>query len=117
MEENIKDEAPGFKHISVMLNEVIDGLNIKEEGIYVDGTLGGAGHSSVIASKLSGAGRLIGIDQDEAAIEAATRRLEPYRDKVTIVRSNYSEMVSIVKGLGIEGVDGILLDLDRKSVV
>ena len=115
MEENIKDEAPGFKHISVMLNEVIDGLNIKEEGIYVDGTLGGAGRSSVIASKLSGAGRLIGIDQDEAAIEAATRRLEPYRDKVTIVRSNYSEMVSIVKGLGIEGVDGILLDLGVSS--
>ena len=78
-----------FKHYSVLLEETIENLNIKPDGIYMDGTLGGAGHSSVIASKLSDKGRLIGIDQDENAIEAASLRLEPYKDRVSIVRDNY----------------------------
>ena len=81
-----------FQHKPVMLNEVIDSLKIRPEGTYVDGTLGGAGHSSQIARRLSGEGRLFGFDQDAAAIEAATRRLEPYKDRVSIIRSNYSEM-------------------------
>lgn len=103
-----------FKHISVLLDEVIENLNIKPTGIYVDGTLGGAGHSSVIASKLT-TGKLIGIDQDEAAIAAATERLEPYKDRVMIVRSNYSNMKQVLHDLGIDHVDGILLDLGVSS--
>ncbi|MCR5527311.1 MAG: 16S rRNA (cytosine(1402)-N(4))-methyltransferase RsmH [Lachnospiraceae bacterium] len=106
-----------FHHKSVLLNEVIEGLDIKANGIYVDGTLGGAGHSSVIASKLDPAqgGRLIGIDQDEAAIEAATERLKPFSDRVTIVRSNYCNMKQVLDELGIDKVDGILLDLGVSS--
>lgn len=103
-----------FKHYSVMLHETIEGLRIKPDGIYVDGTLGGAGHSSVIASKLK-SGRLIGIDQDRDAIEAATKRLEPYGEKVTIVRNNYENMISELDRLGIDKVDGILLDLGVSS--
>ena len=103
-----------FKHYSVMLHETIEGLRIKPDGIYVDGTLGGAGHSSVIASKLKN-GRLIGIDQDRDAIEAATKRLEPYGEKVTIVRNNYENMISELDRLGIDKVDGILLDLGVSS--
>lgn len=104
-----------FKHIPIMLNEVIEGLNIKPDGIYVDGTLGGAGHSTEIVKKLSAKGRLIGIDQDEMAILTSTKRLEPYKDRVTIVRSNYRRMTEILKGLEIEKVDGILLDLGVSS--
>ena len=78
-----------FKHKSVLLYETVDELNIKPDGIYVDGTLGGGGHSYEIAKRLSGGGRLIGIDQDEDAIKAAGKRLEPYMDRVTIVRNNY----------------------------
>lgn len=104
-----------FKHIPIMLEEVIEGLNIKEDGIYVDGTLGGAGHSCQIAKKLSETGRLIGIDQDEAAILAATERLAPFGDRVSIIRSNYSRMPEILKSLSIEEVDGILLDLGVSS--
>ncbi len=104
-----------FEHKSVLLNETIEGLNIKENGIYVDGTLGGAGHSSQIAKRLGKDGRLIGIDQDAAAIEAATQVLAPYSDKVTIVRNNYCNMVNILKEMGIKGVDGILLDLGVSS--
>lgn len=81
-----------FNHISVLLNETIEQLNINPDGIYVDGTLGGAGHSSKIAQRLSDKGRLIGIDQDDAAIETATERLSVFGDKVTIVRSNYCEI-------------------------
>lgn len=103
-----------FKHYSVMLQETIDGLNIKPDGIYADGTLGGAGHSSVIASKLTN-GRLIGIDQDKDAIKAATERLMPYRERVTIIRNNYENMVSELNALGIDKVDGILLDLGVSS--
>lgn len=104
-----------FSHKSVLLNETIEGLNIKPDGVYVDGTLGGAGHSSVIASKLSEQGKLIGIDQDAAAIATAGERLAVYGDKVQIVRSNYENMCRVVKECGFTGVDGILLDLGVSS--
>lgn len=103
-----------FKHRSVLLDECIEGLNIKPDGIYVDGTLGGAGHSSEIVKRLSDKGRLIGIDQDEDAINAASERLKDYSN-VTIVRSNYEKMKSVLSELGIEKVDGILLDLGVSS--
>lgn len=105
----------GFEHKSVLLWETIEGLNIKPDGIYVDGTLGGAGHSLEIVKRLGDKGRHIGIDQDADAIAAATGRLEPYEDKVTIVRSNYSAIREIVKEHAPEGVDGILLDLGVSS--
>ena len=104
-----------FQHKPVMLNEVIDSLKIRPEGTYVDGTLGGAGHSSQIARRLSGEGRLFGFDQDAAAIEAATRRLEPYKDRVSIIRSNYSKMRERLSELGVRSADGILLDLGVSS--
>ena len=110
MSENIE-----FKHIPIMLDEVIEGLDIKPDGIYVDGTLGGGGHSYEIAKRLVSGGRLIGIDQDEAAIKAAGARLSGFGDRVTIVRSNYAQMVSVLQSLGIEQVDGILLDLGVSS--
>ena len=103
-----------FHHISVLLQECLDGLNIKPDGIYVDGTLGGAGHSSQIAARLA-TGRLIGIDRDPIALEAAGKRLEPYADRVTLVHSNFCEMATVLKDLGISGVDGILLDLGVSS--
>jgi len=90
-------------------------LNIKPDGIYVDGTLGGGGHSYEIAKRLSGGGRLIGIDQDEDAIKAAGKRLEPYMDRVTIVRNNYCNMDKVLDELGIDKVDGIMLDLGVSS--
>ena len=104
-----------FVHKSIMLEEVIESLAIKPNGIYVDGTLGGAGHSSEIVKRLGEDGRLIGIDQDGEAIEAATKRLKPYKDKVTIVRSNYAQMKEVLRDLGIPKVDGILLDLGVSS--
>lgn len=104
-----------FSHVSVLLNETVDNLNIKPDGIYVDGTLGGGGHSSLIASRLGDKGRLIGIDQDSDAIEAATKRLEPFRDKVTIVRNNYCNIAQVLDELGIDKVDGIMLDLGVSS--
>ena len=104
-----------FKHTSVLLEETIENLNIKQEGIYVDGTLGGGGHSYEICKRLSGKGRLIGIDQDEAAIMAGGERLEPFSDRVTIVRSNYCRMRQVLEELGISGVDGIVLDLGVSS--
>ncbi len=103
-----------FEHKSVLLNEVIENLRIKPSGIYVDGTLGGGGHSFEIASRLT-SGRLIGIDQDEAAIKAAKERLSSYSDRVTIVRSNYCEMKEVLKTYDIRKVDGILLDLGVSS--
>ncbi|HWT27277.1 MAG TPA: 16S rRNA (cytosine(1402)-N(4))-methyltransferase RsmH [Mobilitalea sp.] len=103
-----------FEHKSVLLEETIENLNIKPDGIYVDGTLGGGGHSYEIAKRLS-SGRLIGIDQDDAAIQAAGERLAEFKDKVTIVRSNYSEMKKVLKDLGISQADGILLDLGVSS--
>lgn len=103
-----------FHHISVLLNECLEGLNIKPDGIYVDGTLGGAGHSSQIAKRLT-TGRLIGIDRDPVALKAAGKRLEPYKNNVTLVHSNFCEMAQVLKELGISGVDGILLDLGVSS--
>ena len=104
-----------FKHISVLLEETIDNLNIKPDGIYVDGTLGGGGHAYHVCSKLGENGRFIGIDQDAAAIAAASERLKPFEDKVTIVRSNYCDMKKVLHDLGIEKVDGIVLDLGVSS--
>lgn len=104
-----------FKHKSVLLYETVDELNIKSDGIYVDGTLGGGGHSYEIAGRLSEGGRLIGIDQDEDAIKAASKRLEPYMDRVTIVRNNYCNMDKVLDELGIDKVDGIMLDLGVSS--
>ena len=103
-----------FFHISVLLQECIDGLNIKPDGIYADGTLGGAGHSSQIAKRLAG-GRLIGIDRDTVALQAATERLAPYADRVTLVHSNFSEIAKVFADLQIDGADGILLDLGVSS--
>ena len=103
-----------FYHVSVLLQECIDGLNIKPDGIYVDGTLGGAGHSSQIAARLT-TGRLIGIDRDPVALAAAAKRLEPYQDRVTLVHSNFCEMAQVLEDLGIAGVDGILMDLGVSS--
>lgn len=111
----IEQEKIDFKHKSVLLDECIINLNIKPGGIYVDGTLGGAGHSFHICEHLGEGGRLIGIDQDGDAICAATNRLEPYQDKVTIVRSNYCNIKQVLHDLGIEKVDGILLDLGVSS--
>lgn len=104
-----------FKHKSVLLYETVDQLNIKPDGIYVDGTLGGGGHSYEIASRLSDKGRLIGIDQDEDAIKAASERLKPFMDKVTIVRNNYCNMDKVLDELSIDKVDGIMLDLGVSS--
>lgn len=104
-----------FKHKSVLLEETIENLNIKPDGIYVDGTLGGGGHSYHIAEQLSSNGRLIGIDQDADAIAAATKRLEPFSDRVTIVRNNYCNFEQVLKELSIDKVDGIVLDLGVSS--
>ena len=103
-----------FHHVSVLLDECIEALNIRPDGIYVDGTLGGAGHSSQIAKRLT-TGRLIGIDRDPVALKAAGERLEPYGDRVTLVHSNFCEIKKVLSDLGIEGVDGILLDLGVSS--
>jgi len=103
-----------FHHVSVLLNECIDGLNIKPDGVYVDGTLGGAGHSSQIAARLT-TGRLIGIDRDPVALAAAGERLKRWQDRVTLVHSNFCEMASVLESLNIPGVDGILLDLGVSS--
>lgn len=104
-----------FSHKSVLLGETIEGLQIKPDGIYVDGTLGGGGHSYEICKRLSEKGRLIGIDQDAAAIEAATERLWEFKDKVTIIRSNYCEMKKQLNSIGVTSVDGIILDLGVSS--
>lgn len=103
-----------FKHYSVLLDETIEGLKIRPDGIYVDGTLGGGGHSLEICRRLQN-GRLIGIDQDDAAITAAGERLAAYADKSNLVRSNYCDMPAVLSGLGISGVDGIVLDLGVSS--
>lgn len=104
-----------FKHISVLLNETIDNLNIKEDGIYVDGTLGGGGHAYEVLKRLGPNGRYIGIDQDEDAIKAASERLSEFKDKFTVVRSNYCDMKKVLNDLGIQKVDGILIDLGVSS--
>ncbi len=104
-----------FNHTSVLLDETVEGLNVKPDGIYVDGTLGGGGHSFAVAGKLSERGRLIGIDQDEAAVEAAGERLKGFGDKVKIVRSNYRNTKSVLKALNIDKIDGMMLDLGVSS--
>ena len=104
-----------FRHKSVLLEETIEGLNVKPDGIYVDGTLGGAGHAVEVCSSLSAKGSFIGIDQDQDAIIAASERLAAYEDRVTIIRSNYCYMVNELRNLGIHQVDGILLDLGVSS--
>ena len=103
-----------FHHVSVLLQECINGLNIRPDGIYVDGTLGGAGHSSQIAARLT-TGRLIGIDRDPVALKAAGERLKPFGDRVTLVHSNFCEIETVLRDLGISGVDGILMDLGVSS--
>lgn len=104
-----------FNHKSVLLKETIDGLKVKPDGIYVDGTLGGGGHSYEVCTRLGEKGSIIGIDQDEAAIAAAGVRLKDFGEKITIVRSNYCNMKSVLHELGIDRVDGIMLDLGVSS--
>ena len=103
-----------FSHYSVLLNECMDGLDIKPDGIYVDGTAGGAGHSSQIAMRLED-GRLIAIDQDETAVAVATQRLDALQKNTTVVRSNFCEIAKVCKELEIDGIDGVLLDLGVSS--
>ncbi len=104
-----------FKHTSVLLEETLEGLRVRPDGIYVDGTLGGAGHAAEVCKKLSAKGRFIGIDQDQDAIIAASERLKEYRERTTIIRSNYCYMVEELHRIGITKVDGILLDLGVSS--
>ena len=104
-----------FQHKSVLLQECIDALNIRPDGIYLDGTLGGAGHSSQIARRLTEGGRLIGVDRDRTALAAAKERLAPYADRVTLVHSNFAEIDAILESLGIPAVDGMLFDLGVSS--
>lgn len=110
-----KEERVEFRHTSVLLEEAVESLHVRPDGVYVDGTLGGGGHSYEIAKKLSKGGRLIGIDQDAAAIGAAGKRLGEFGDRVTIVRANYAQMREKLGELGIFSVDGILLDLGVSS--
>lgn len=104
-----------FVHYSVLLQETIENLNIKEDGIYVDGTLGGGGHALEVVKRLSDKGRFFGIDQDDAAICAAGERLKEYEDKITLIRSNYCNMQSVLAQQGVDKVDGIVLDLGVSS--
>jgi 16S rRNA (cytosine1402-N4)-methyltransferase len=104
-----------FNHVSVLLHETVNALEIKKDGIYVDATLGGGGHSAMICSKLGEEGRLIGIDVDEAAVKAAHERLSEYRDKITIVNDNFSNIYNILCDLNISGIDGALIDLGVSS--
>ena len=104
-----------FQHKSVLLQECIDALNIRPDGIYLDGTLGGTGHSSQIARRLTEGGRLIGVDRDRTALAAAKERLAPYADRVTLVHSNFAEIDAILDSLGIPAVDGMLFDLGVSS--
>jgi len=103
-----------FRHAPVLLRECIDALNVRPEGVYVDGTLGGAGHSREIASRLT-TGRLIGIDRDETALQAASERLAPFGDRVTLVKSNFDRLPEVLDELGVEAVDGMLFDLGVSS--
>lgn len=104
-----------FQHTSVLLHETVDGLNIRPDGIYVDATLGGGGHAFQVCSRLNSKGRFIGIDQDAAAIEAASARLSAFGEKVTIIRSNYCDMKARLQEIGIDKVDGIMIDLGVSS--
>ena len=108
-------ETKVFSHYSVLKNEVIESLMIRPDGVYVDCTAGGGGHSFEIASRLNENGRLIAIDRDDDAIAAAGKRLEPYADRVTMVKSNFTEVAAVLKNLGIDGIDGALIDLGVSS--
>ena len=109
------EEIMAFDHVSVLLHETVDGLNVRPDGTYVDATLGGGGHAYEVCSRLSDKGRFIGIDQDADAIEAAGKRLEGFGEKVTIIRSNYRDMKPELRKRGIDSVDGIVLDLGVSS--
>ena len=111
----IMEEKIQFSHKSVLLWECMDGLAIRPDGIYIDGTAGGAGHSSCIASHLGESGRLIALDQDETAVKTATERLSVFGDRATVVRSNFREAGSVCEMLGIKQIDGMLLDLGVSS--
>lgn len=104
-----------FRHNSVLLEETIEQLHINPDGVYLDGTLGGGGHAEEVVKRLSKRGRLFGIDQDEAAIEAAGERLKPYGERVTVLRENYRNAAALLRGMGIGGADGIVLDLGVSS--
>lgn len=104
-----------FSHYSVLLKETILNLNIRKDGTYVDGTLGGGGHALEVVKQLSPKGRFFGIDQDDAAIEAAGERLSAYSDRITLIRSNYCNMQAVLAEHGVTGVDGIVLDLGVSS--
>ncbi|MDE6949961.1 MAG: 16S rRNA (cytosine(1402)-N(4))-methyltransferase RsmH [Lachnospiraceae bacterium] len=104
-----------FNHYSVLLEETIEQLHIKPEGIYLDGTLGGGGHAEAVLRRLAGKGHLFGVDQDEAAVAAASERLRPYGEKVTVIRENYRNAAAVLRQEGVEGVDGIVLDLGVSS--
>lgn len=104
-----------FKHVSVLKDECIEGLQIKSSGTYVDGTFGGGGHAMEVISRLNGNGRFIGIDQDQDAVENGRAKLEPYKEKAQLVRDNFSNIISIMKDLHIVAVDGILLDIGVSS--
>ena len=104
-----------FKHVSVLKNECIEGLQIKSSGTYVDGTFGGGGHAMEIISRLNGNGRFVGIDQDQDAVENGRAKLEPYKEKAQLVRDNFSNIISIMKDLHIVSIDGILLDIGVSS--
>ncbi len=112
MDEKLTSE---FSHYSVLLKESVDGLNIKPDGIYVDCTLGGGGHSEAIASRLSGGGKLIAIDQDSAAIEASKKRLAPYSDRIEFVRDNFRNVGDVLSRLGVDKIDGAVIDLGVSS--
>lgn len=103
-----------FEHVSVLLNETVDGLDIKADGIYVDGTLGGGGHSELALSKLT-TGKLIGIDQDKDALKAAGERLSKYSDNLILVHSNFSNIINVLEELGIDKIDGMMMDLGVSS--
>ena len=104
-----------FKHISVLLEESVDMLNIKPDGVYVDGTLGGGGHSEFILKRLGENGRLVGIDRDMTAIKAAGKRLENYKERLLIAHDNYRNIKQVLKNFGIEYIDGAILDLGVSS--
>lgn len=104
-----------FKHKSVLLRETIEYLNVRPDGVYVDGTLGGGGHAYEVCKRLSGRGKFIGIDQDEDAIKAATRRLSEFEDKIQIIRSNYCDIRKVLADINVAKVDGIVLDLGVSS--
>ncbi len=110
-----KDNAPVFSHYSVLLGESVDGLNIKPDGIYVDCTLGGGGHSEAIASRLTDGGKLIAIDQDTAAIAASKKRLEEYSERIEFVRDNFRNVGDVLTRLGVDKIDGAVIDLGVSS--